>query len=72
MPLVIRRRLPDGTFGDPVKPFGGETDQEKIARLEEENANLTFALLERDLRIENIEAVQAEILLQLLKPEGSL
>ncbi|KOS64616.1 hypothetical protein FJQ98_14040 [Lysinibacillus agricola] len=72
MSLEIKRRLPDGSFGEAVKPFGGETDQEKIVRLEEENANLTFALLEKDLRIENIEAVQAEILLQLLKREGSL
>lgn len=71
MPLIIRRRLPDGTFGDPVKPFGGETDQEKIARLEAENASLTFSLLEKDLRMETIESVQAEMLLLLLTPEGS-
>lgn len=44
-PLVIRRRLPDGTFGDPVKPFGGETDQEKIARLEKEKKELEETLL---------------------------
>lgn len=70
--LEIKRRLPDGSFGDPVKPFGGETDKEKIARLEAENANLTFSLLEKDIRLDMIESVQAEMLLQLLNPEGSL
>ncbi|MBG9548361.1 hypothetical protein [Cytobacillus firmus] len=44
-PLVIRRRLPDGSFGDPVKPFGGETEQEKIARLEREKSELEETLL---------------------------
>lgn len=44
-PLIIRRRLPDGSFGDPVKPFGGESDQEKIARLEREKEELYETLL---------------------------
>lgn len=66
-PLVIKRRLPDGSFGDPVKPFGGESDSEKVARLESENANITFTLLEKDTKIEELEASQAMLLFQLLE-----
>lgn len=65
--LVIRRRLPDGTFGDPVKPFGGETEQEKIARLESENANITFSLVQKDLKIMELEETQALLLFQLIE-----
>lgn len=67
MPLVIRRRLPDGTFGDPVKPFGGETEGEKIARLESENANITFTLLQKELQIEELENSQAMLIFQLVE-----
>lgn len=66
-PLVIKRRLPDGSFGDPVKPFGGESDREKVARLEGENASITFTLLEKDLKLEELEASQAMVLFQLIE-----
>lgn len=41
-PLVIRKRLPDGTFGEPQKAFpeSGETMEEKAQRLEKENTEL--------------------------------
>ena len=41
-PLVIRKRLPDGTFGEPQKAFEGtgDTTEEKAVRLEQENAEL--------------------------------
>lgn len=44
-PLEIRRRLPDGTFGEWVKPFGGESDAEKLERLEKENLDMMEANL---------------------------
>lgn len=65
--LVIRRRLPDGTFGDPVKPFGGETEKEKIARLESENASITFNQVQKDLKIAELEESQALLLFQLIE-----
>lgn len=72
-PLEIKRRLPDGSFsGEPVKPFGGESSEEKIARLEQENANLTFSLISKDLELDRIESLQAETLLTLIQLEGKL
>lgn len=52
--LERRKRLPDGTFGDLEKVFDGETDAEKVIRLEREKndveeslAGLVFQLLEK-------------------------
>ncbi len=36
--------MPDGTFGDLEKVFEGDTDAEKIARLQEQNTMLMLAL----------------------------
>lgn len=72
-PLEIKRRLPDGSFnGEPVKPFGGESTEEKIARLEQENANLTFSLINKDLELDRVESLQAEMLITLIQLEGKL
>lgn len=38
--LQRKKRLTDGTFGDLTKVFPGETDAEKVARLEAENEQL--------------------------------
>lgn len=67
--LLRRKRLEDGTFGELEKVFDGETQAETIERMEEENASLSFAMLEKDLRLDGVEAVTAEILLQLLLAE---
>lgn len=66
MAIERRPRLPDGTLGAIEKVGKGETSVEKVERLEAENASLTLALIEKDIRIGSIEAIQAEILLQLL------
>lgn len=66
MAIERRPRLPDGTFGAVEKVGKGETTNDKVERLEAENASLSLALLEKDIRIGSIEAMQAEIILQLL------
>ncbi|MGN7387707.1 hypothetical protein [Sporosarcina sp. SAFN-015] len=66
MTIMRRRRLPDGSFGELEKVFVGETDAEKIARLEAENASLALANIEKDIRLETVEELQAEMLLILL------
>lgn len=42
--IVRRPRLPGGGFGEPEKIMGGETQQEKIDRIEGESAVLLNAL----------------------------
>lgn len=66
MAIERRPRLPDGTLGAVEKLGQGETASERVERLEAENASLTLALIEKDVRIGTIEAIQAEILLQLV------
>lgn len=72
MAIERRPRLADGTLGAVEKLGKGETAQEKVERLEAENASLTLDLLTKDLRIEAVEALQAEMLLQLLQLSGGL
>lgn len=66
MAIERRPRLPDGTLGAVEKLGQGETASERVERLEAENASLTLALIEKDVHIGTIEAIQAEILLQLV------
>lgn len=66
MAIERRPRLPDGTLGAVEKLGQGETASERVERLEAENASLTLALIEKDVRIDTIEAIQAKILLQLV------
>lgn len=67
-PLIVRRRLPDGSFGDPVNVFGkGETSAVKVTRLEGDNAIITFALIEKDMQLNDLEASQAALLFQLIE-----
>lgn len=70
--LQRRKRLPDGTFGELEKVFEGETADEKVARLEAENASLTLSLLEKDVRLETVESLQAEIMLLLIGGGGAI
>jgi hypothetical protein len=42
--IIRRKRLADGSFGEPEKVFGGETPEEKVERLEEENLTTMGAL----------------------------
>lgn len=72
MAIERRPRLKDGTLGAVEKIGQGETVNEKVERLEAENASLTLDLLSKDLRLESIEAMQAEMLLQILQPNGGL
>lgn len=65
--LQIRRRLPDGSFADPVKPFGGETDEERADRLEAVNAGLMFSAMESSMNFESLKEAQAELLFELLQ-----
>lgn len=38
--LLRRKRMPDGSFGELEKVFPGETAEEKVERLEADNAAL--------------------------------
>lgn len=64
--LVIRRRNPDGSFGEAVKPFGGETDSEKMERLEADNAQLIYTSMMKAIAIEELNTSQANLLYQLM------
>lgn len=46
MALMRRKRLADGSFGELEKVFEGETQEEKIERLEKEKEDLKGQLLE--------------------------
>lgn len=46
MPAIIRPRNADGSLGEPEKFGQGETDVEKIARLEEEKMLLLSGMME--------------------------
>lgn len=45
-PLMRRRRLPNGQFGPLEKVFGGETMEERVERIESENATLAMMVLQ--------------------------
>lgn len=64
--LMRRKRLPDGTFGDLEKVFEGETEAEKLERLEATNAQLAYESLMKDLKIEELNSNQAELTYQLM------
>lgn len=63
MPAIIRLRNADGTFGDPVKVGTGETDAEKVVRLE--NENLTNMLAMTDMFESNVQLQQENTQLML-------
>lgn len=69
-------RLQNGKLGQLEKKesFGLETDQEKIARLEAENANITFTLLGTEMELQSTqnslksaEEKQAALIFQLVE-----
>lgn len=66
MPLIIRKRKPDGSFGDLVNVFKRETDSDKIIRLEATNAQLAYEAIEKNLKIEELSNNQAELTYQLM------
>ena len=66
MPLVIRKRNPDGSFGNLVNVFKRETESDKIERLEATNAQLAYEAIEKDLKIEELSNNQAELTYQLM------
>ena len=57
---IVRPRNPDGTWGDPQKFGNGETDAEKIERLENENALSLYESMMKDVRIGEMEAAQSQ------------
>lgn len=63
MPAIIRPRNADGTLGEPVKFGKGETDKEKIVRLEGEN--LTNMLAMTDMFETNVQLQQENTQLML-------
>lgn len=65
--ILRRKRLADGSFGELEKVLGGETESEKIERLEGENAHITFMLIEKDMKLSEVESSQALLLFQLLE-----
>ena len=65
--MLRRKRLPDGTLGPLEDVFGEETPEEKMERLEKENAFLSFSLAERDMQIESIQEQQAGLVFQLIE-----
>lgn len=46
MPILRRKRLQDGTFGDLEKVFSGELESEKVDRLESENLAGMLAMVD--------------------------
>lgn len=46
MAILRRKRLQDGTFGELEKVFSGETQDEKIERLEREKSGLQRQLVD--------------------------
>lgn len=44
--ILVRRRQPDGSLGLPEKVFPGETDKERMERLDNEKKVLQAALAE--------------------------
>jgi hypothetical protein len=67
MALQVKERLPGGGFGDFIKIFSGETQEEKIAVLEETNAMLVISNIEKEMRIDDLEQQQATLLVELLE-----
>lgn len=66
MPVVRRKRNPDGSFGELENVFNQETDSDKIKRLEATNAQLAYEAIEKDLKIEELSNNQAELTYQLM------
>lgn len=67
MTMERRKRLPDGSFGELEKVFEGETVQERVDRLEAENADLIFASIEKDMRLEELERGQSDLVFTLVE-----
>ena len=67
MTVLRRKRLADGSFGELEKIFEGETQEEKIERLEGENAFLSFSLLEKDMKLSAVEESHAGLVFQLIE-----
>lgn len=61
-----RKRLEDGSFGELEKVFSFETSEEKIDRLEMENASLTLDLIHKEVKLETIEQMQADMMLLII------
>lgn len=57
MAILRRKRLADGTFGPLEKVFDGETETEKIERLELERA-------EQDERVDFLEGALFELIMK--------
>ncbi|MBU5214342.1 hypothetical protein [Heyndrickxia oleronia] len=64
--MYRRKRLQDGTFGELEKVFKTETTDEKVERLEGENASLTLEIINKDLKLQSLEESQASLTLELL------
>ncbi|MFS0878040.1 hypothetical protein [Solibacillus isronensis] len=71
MPAIIRPRNQDGTLGDPVKIGKGETDAEKVVRLEAENATLKAKQIATE-QIVNDNGLMQQELIELLIDMGVL
>ena len=72
MSILRRKRLQDGSFGELEKVFSGETPQEKIERLEQENnslidenSNLLFQGALTSMGLQEIQDENAEMLFRL-------
>lgn len=71
-----RKRLPDGSLGELEKIFSGETEEERLDRLEQENAalqkenaTLLFQGAMQDMNIQALQDENAEILFRLANIE---
>lgn len=62
MAIERRRRLDDGTFGPVEKLGSGLTDKERVALLEEDNAMIAYAAMQKDSRINELEMAQADLM----------
>lgn len=68
MAIVRRKRLPDGSFGEPEKIGGGLTTDEMVAAL---GIQLAQEKLQKDAIINTLGAEVASLKLQILQMKGS-
>lgn len=72
MAIVRRERLEDGTFGPPEKIGQGETDVEKVKRLEMENALSVLDRAQQEARLNVLEQDNSALLLEIAQFKGGL
>lgn len=66
MGFYRKKRLSDGSLGDYEKLGTIETDKEKIERIEADNAQLIYASMMKDLKMEEMDQSHSELVYTLM------